>query len=208
MSRRSLKIFDFCFTLVDCNTTNELLKYALASCGLSRRAWIIFVAAVARLIAFALPRRRLNEVWVTAAFTAMPGSDFRCLVEGFVDEVLIDKTNWELFKILKSLSGSDEALICTNTYQQVVECYIKKMDLDCACIGSRLSSSKHQLVFGLSTHVLKEGKLLIINREYGDVHINAFWTDDIVADRDVVSAADITYVVGTNGKVNDVIFPK
>ena len=202
MRKEHYDVFDFCFTIVNCNTSNEFIKFCFKQSSVIRKFWIANIYLQSRLINVFFPKHRWNEKWLTGAFFLMSERRLNESIEKFVEEDLLTKINIELLDKLRDVSNGRKVIICTNTYQQIVEHFVQRLGIYCECLGSRLVVRKHIVRVGLNPHILRIGKHRALLEQFGDIKINHFWTDDLVADSDLVAFAEITYEVYPDGKVH------
>jgi len=188
-------IFDFCFTLVRCNTTNQFIKYIFAKSGGLRKLWILVVVCLSKVSYIFSKNSRNHELILSFSFVLISLQDYKKLTEGFVEDFLIKNINDKVFDFFVSRSRTTNTLVCTNTLEDIVDYLFIVKKIDSKCVGSKLCHNGKFITFGYSSHVLKAGKVNTLVSRLNKIEVDEFWTDDLEADADLISLSQQTIFV-------------
>lgn len=194
-----MRCFDFCYTIVNLNTTYSFIDYCVSRSGYYYKARLLFVKIISKLLLlFGLINSSQHSKMRLYVLKGFHIEKLRCLSREFSAEINRN-LNSDIFSILESIK-SEKVLIVSNALGFLIEDFFESINLDCDVIGSTISegelffSGKYQL------YVPDEGKVNVLLGVYPGVSVSEFYTDDFVADKDLVSFSDISHLV-SEGRV-------
>lgn len=198
-----MRCFDFCFTLTKLNTTYSFVDYCVSRSDALLGLRLMFIKTISWLL---LKLRVINHLTHSKlrvyALKGISREDLETLSKDFA-VVLADNINVDIFKIFE-LPDHRTTLVLTNSLEFVVRDFLVYKMIDYPVLGSDLDFKNNFCTGKYSIFVPEVGKHETLKSKLKEALIQEFYTDDIVADSDIVAISDITYHV-VDGKINDCI---
>ncbi|KPN77499.1 hypothetical protein AEA42_08435 [Shewanella sp. Sh95] len=183
-----MRCFDFCFTLVNMNTTYSFVDYCVYKSGVVQKIKLFLIKFFSKIL---LKLKFIdNNKHSKLRISVLKGF---CLVDlkSFSREfasILNDNINEEIFGELIS-SPTGQAIIVSNSLQFVIQDFLDFKGLKYTVIGSSLLVNNFETLGRYSLYIPDKGKVKVLLENFPNIVIDEFFTDDFDADRDLVEYA-------------------
>lgn len=187
-------VFDFCKTLVSCNSTFSFMNYYASFnkifaikyyslCVISKvlkKINIISDSRLTKIRAYSFRNESYDEVLECAGKFA-----------GYLEkiEILVP------LERMKSAQSEGGVIISSNSLDFIVSKYLLKKNIVVDIVSSKLEVKSGKFTGVYDTYLLDDGKVKSLQNMYSDIAVKEFWTDDLDADKDLVEfASSVIYV--------------
>ncbi|EME9802034.1 haloacid dehalogenase-like hydrolase [Vibrio alginolyticus] len=189
-------VFDFCKTIVSCNSTFCFMKhYASTKKTFAIKFYLLCIVTkilrffclinddlLTKIRVFSFRYESYDEVLSSA-------QKFARLLEGMEIVLPLER--------LQSLASNEKVIVSSNSIDFILDAYMSYKMLNAVIISSSLEVINGRFTGFYNRYLLEEGKVCSLLSVYPRAKVDEFWTDDLLADKDLVDYAEsVKYVIG------------
>lgn len=189
-----MRCFDFCYTVVNLNTTFSFVDYCIKNGEnyLKFRLFIIKVVSKLLLMLRFINANQHSKLRLRA-LKGLKSEELRKFSKQFSLE-LERNINPEIFSILNS-DKDRKVLVVSNALDFVIRDFFRYMDIKCDVVGSRIDLDGLIFTGNYCLYLPDVGKVSALFRTHPNILISEFYTDDFIADGDLVNYSEVSYLV-------------
>lgn len=186
--------FDFCYTIVNMNTTFTYVDYCVGRLGFKFKVKLFLVKLATKLLLmFGLISKNSHSKLRISVLKSVPEADLRKYSREF--SVIIES---RLYCSIYDLLVNDDlnnVVVVSNAIDFLIIDFFDHVGLDVAVIASSLKFFDGCFSGDYEVFLPETGKSSAFKNAFPEAAIKEFYTDDLVADSDLVRISDRTFTV-------------
>ncbi|WP_318513954.1 HAD family hydrolase [Photobacterium leiognathi] len=189
-----MRCFDFCFTLVNVNTTYSFVDYCVSKSGLYLKVKLFFIKIISKLLLkFNIINFSRHSKLRISVLNGLKLTELNKFSREFA-LVLNNNINDNIYKELIS-DDPENVIIISNSLQFVIQDFLDFKGLKVTVIGSNLLINGSNVLGKYDLYVPDKGKVKVLLESYPNITIDEFFTDDFDADYDLVEYSNVSRLV-------------
>lgn len=196
-----MRCFDFCFTVVNLNTTFSFVDFCVSKGGLGLKCKLFLIKIISKiLLKFRLITSSQHSKIRVSVLNGFEEYELMQLSRDFA-YILNKNINEDVYKELVS-RDKENVIIVSNALQFVIEDFMAFKKLNFSVLGSSLIVNNSIISGKYDLYVPDKGKVKVLIDKYPNIIIDEFFTDDFDADYDLVEYSKKSFLI-KNGVIEE-----